>query len=265
MPANDDFNDWMDDDEYLLHDHELTDYALDEPYLLLDIPFVPSDEKIIQAMLDLAALERRDLLYDLGCGDGRIVVAAARQKGARAIGIDLDPLRIAEAMEYAGNVRVEHLVDFLEGDLLEADFSAATVVCLYLLDSINLQLRPRLQQELRPGSRIISHTFGMGDWEPDAHVRIDGNNVYKWIVPARVAGNWQWEDEHGRAYQLELEQKHQMLGGRIRIDGHETTLVESRIDGDLLELRWRPSETGALSCLRMRHEDGRLISPGTGA
>lgn len=259
MPVGDDFPDWMDDHEPILSDHELVDHHLDEPCLLLDIPFVPSDEKVIRAMLDLAALERDDLLYDLGCGDGRIVVAAALQKGVRAIGIDLDPLRIAEAMEYAGNARVEHLVDFIEEDLLEADFSAATVVCLYLLDSINLQLRPRLQQALRPGTRIVSHTFRMGDWEPDAHIQVDGSNVYQWVVPAAVAGHWQWEDEQGRTHRLELEQKHQMLEGHIHIDGQTNTLIESRIDGNLLDLRWQSNETGAVSRLRMHHEDGELI------
>ena len=120
-------------DEYSMSDPDFRDlvfddYAIEEPEVFLDVPFVPTDEKVVQAMLDLAEVNSKDLLYDLGCGDGRIVVAAALDRNARGIGIDMDPMRVAEAMEYAGNTGVEFMVDFFEGDLLEADFSQATVV-----------------------------------------------------------------------------------------------------------------------------------------
>jgi len=248
------------DPERLLDDHELADYGVDPPPdLFLDIPFVPTEDRVIRAMLDLAAVDGDDIVYDLGCGDGRIVVAAAMQRGARAVGIDLDPMRIAEAMEYAGNSRVEHMVDFREGNLLEADFSDATVVCLYLLDSVNLELRPRLQQELRPGTRIVSHAFGMGDWTPDAHVKCGNANIYMWIVPAQVAGSWEWHDEQGHLHELELEQDHQMLKGRIRVDGREARSFEARLEGDRLELEFQLPGSTTASVLRARHDGDELV------
>src|SRR5690606_9512867 len=128
----------------------------------------------------LAGVGRRDVLYDLGCGDGRIVVAAARHFGTRGVGIEIDPARIADAMEYAGDVGVEYLVDFVEDNIFTADIAEATVVTLYLLDTVNLKLRPRLLHELRPGTRIVSHAFDMGDWLPDEHLELGGINLYKW-------------------------------------------------------------------------------------
>src|SRR5690606_2492800 len=144
-------------------------------------------------MLELANVGPRDVLYDLGSGDGRIVIEAAKRYGTRGVGVDLDPTRVADAMEYAGNVGVEYLVDFLEADLFTVNIRNATVVTLYLLDSVNVQLRPRLLNELRPGTRIISQTFDMGDWQPDARIRRHGIRIHKWIVPAHIAGAWEWE------------------------------------------------------------------------
>src|SRR5690554_6349545 len=129
------FRDLVDDD---LHNYSTV------PGMFLDVPFVPTDDEVIKAMLDLAEVGPRDRLYDLGCGDGRIVVKAALERNTRSVGIEIDPLRIADAMEYAGLSGVEYLVDFVEESIFTADFSKATVVTLYLLDSINLQLRPRL-------------------------------------------------------------------------------------------------------------------------
>lgn len=153
--------------------------------IVLDVPFVPTDEAVIEAMLDLADVGPNDVLYDLGSGDGRILIAAAMNRNTRGIGIELDPLRIADAMEEAGHAGVEYLVDFLEEDFFEADLSEATVVSLYLLQSVNLQLRPKLLSELRPGTRIVSHAFDMGDWKPDDWTKVGGISIYKWIVPKR--------------------------------------------------------------------------------
>ncbi len=249
--------------DYLLEDAmleglELDEYSIDEPEIMLDVPYVPTDEKIVDAMLDLAGVTARDFLYDLGCGDGRIVVAAAMQRNTRGIGIDLDPMRIAEAMEYAGNSRVEHMVDFLEGDLLEADFSAATVVTLYLLDIINLELRPRLQQELRPGTRIVSHAFDMGDWKPDEHVSCGGVNIFKWIVPAQLAGTWQWSDAVGNSYKLQLKQKHQVLSGKARINGQSARLASALLRGDLVEFRIEQTDNNTLHTFVMRYKNNQL-------
>src|ERR1039458_8025476 len=131
-----------------------------------DVPFVPTTDEAVQAMLKLADVKKADVVYDLGCGDGRIVIAAAREFGARAVGIDIDPQRIAEAKENAQKAGVEKLVRFEENDLFEADIHEATVVTLFLLSDVNLKLRPKLLKDLKPGTRIVSNTFYMGDWKP---------------------------------------------------------------------------------------------------
>lgn len=258
-------NPWMrpDDDATtvfgLLDTHELSEHERDRPSLLLDVPYVPTDDAVVGAMLELAQVRASDLLYDLGCGDGRIVVTAAVERGARGIGIDLDPARIAEAMELAGLCRVEHLVDFREADLFEVDFSPATVVCLYLLDNVNLALRERLQQQLRPGTRIVSHTFDMDDWKPDAYRRCGTSRLYLWVVPAQVAGAWQWQDEQGRSFHVELEQQHQMLSGAAWIDDTPAELVSALLRGELLELRIRPAGARQPIDVLMRFEDDELV------
>lgn len=210
--------------------------GFDEPDVILDVPYVPTDEKIVHAMLDLADVTSQDVLYDLGCGDGRIVVAAALERNTHGVGIDIDPMRITEAIEYAGHTGVEYMVNFYEGDLLEVDFSAASVVTLYLLDLVNVQLRPRLLDELRPGTRIVSHAFDMGDWKPDQRQNCGSINIYKWIVPAKVAGTWEWQTTTGETFRVELKQKYQQLSGKAWIDGEEAQLKNALIRGDLLEL-----------------------------
>ena len=132
-----------------------------------DVPFVPTTEEAVQAMLKLADVKKTDTVYDLGCGDGRIVIAAAKNFGARAVGVDIDPQRIREANENAKKAGVENRVKFIEEDLFKADFKEATVVTLFLLPQVNLQLKPKLLKELKPGTRIVSNTFDMGDWKPD--------------------------------------------------------------------------------------------------
>lgn len=152
----------------------------------LDVPYVPTDPEVVQAMLRLAELKPGDRLYDLGCGDGRIVIEAARSQGARGTGIDLDPERIAEARNNAKEAGVQDRVNFLQTDLLKADFSDADVVSLYLLPSVNLKLRPQLWKQLRPGTRIVSHDFDMGpDWPPEKTVHVSGSTVYRWTITDR--------------------------------------------------------------------------------
>lgn len=232
----------LDYDDYTLSDPDFSDLEFDDysdidaPDLILDVPYVPTDERVVRMMLDFANLSAKDTLYDLGCGDGRIVVAAATDRNARAIGIDMDPMRIAEAMEYAGNTGVEHLVDFIEGDLLEVDFSEATVVTLYLLDHVNVLLRPRLLNELRPGTRIVSHAFDMGDWKPDKRMNYGGANLFKWIVPAKVAPVQEWQTEKGDTCRVELQQKYQRLTGKAWMNGEKAILKSALLKGNLLEL-----------------------------
>ncbi len=153
---------------------------------MLDVPYVPTDPEVVQAMLKLAEVKSGDRMYDLGCGDGRIVITAAKAHGARGTGIDLDPERIAEAKENAKQAGVQDRVNFLQADLLKADFSDADVVSLYLLPSVNLELRPQLWKQLRPGARIVSHDFDMGpDWPPEKTVEVGGSTIYRWTITER--------------------------------------------------------------------------------
>ena len=149
----------------------------------LDVPYVPTPQQVVDRMLALARVGKNDVLYDLGCGDGRIVVTAAKQYGARCTGIDLDPTRIAEARANARKAGVEKQVDFKVGDLFEADLSSASVVTLYLLPSINTKLRPRLWQQLKVGSRVVSHAFDMGaEWPAEKTETVDGRTIYYWTI-----------------------------------------------------------------------------------
>ena len=213
------------------------DDARPDPRRFLDVPFVPTDDGVIKAMLQLGGVGRRDVLYDLGCGDGRILVTAARQFGTRGVGIEVDPARVADAMEYAGDMGVEYLVDFVEDNIFTADISEATVVTLYLLDTVNLKLRPRLLQELRAGTRIVSHAFDMGDWQPDEHLELGGINLYKWIVPARVAGRWEWNGTDGEDFHIELEQRFQQVGGKAWEGDTPLQIEAARLTGSSLELQ----------------------------
>ena len=150
-----------------------------------DVIYVPTPQPVVDAMLELADVGRDDVLYDLGSGDGRIPVTAARRFGTRGVGIDIEPVRVREANANARAAGVTDLVTFRREDLFEADFSEATVVTLYLLPELNLRLRPILLEQLRPGTRIVSHAFDMGDWGPERVVRIDSSVIYMWTVPER--------------------------------------------------------------------------------
>ena len=153
--------------------------------LARDVPFVPTPEKVVERMLEIAKVGPNDLVYDLGSGDGRIVIAAAKKHGARGVGIDIDPERVKEARANARSAGVSDRVEFREADLFKTDLSEATVVTLYLLSSVNLQLRPKLLSELKPGTRIVSHAFDMGDWKPLRTEKVGSSTVYYWVVPER--------------------------------------------------------------------------------
>ena len=159
-----------------------------------EVPYVPTTDEAVQAMLKLADVKKTDIVYDLGCGDGRIVIAAAKNYGARGVGIDIDPQRIREARENAKKAGVENLVRFEEKDLFDSDFHDATVVTLFLLPTINLRLRPKLLADLKPGTRVVSNTFDMGDWKAEKEDSIGGTDddaylsrrFYLWIIPQRA-------------------------------------------------------------------------------
>jgi precorrin-6B methylase 2 len=151
----------------------------------LDVPFVPTPQSVVDRMLELANVKKGDKLYDLGSGDGRIVITAARQYGARGVGIDLDPVRIREARDNAHKAGVDKQVTFIAGDLFKADLSDADVVTLYLLTSVNRDLRPQLWQQLKVGTRVVSHAFDMGsEWPPERTESVDGRTIYFWTVSA---------------------------------------------------------------------------------
>jgi ribosomal protein L11 methylase PrmA len=150
-----------------------------------DVIFVPTPQEVVDEMLRIAAVHQGDVLYDLGSGDGRIAVTAAKKYGVRAVGIDIDPERIREANENAKKAGVANLVQFRQEDLFKANFREATVVTLYLLPDLNVKLRPRLWNELKPGTRIVSHQFDMGEWKPEKQVELEGRTVFFWTIPER--------------------------------------------------------------------------------
>jgi SAM-dependent methyltransferase len=147
-----------------------------------EVPYVPTPPEVVDVMLDAAGVKKGDVLYDLGCGDGRIVIAAAKRFGVRGVGVDIDPQRIQEANENAKAAGVTDLVEFREQNLFDVDLRPATVVTLYLLSSVNLKLRPKLLREVRPGTRVVSHAFDMGDWAPDQELAVGHRTVYLWRV-----------------------------------------------------------------------------------
>ena len=151
-----------------------------------DVIYVPTPEQVVDAMLNVAKVTKNDVVYDLGCGDGRIVIAAAQKYGARGVGIDIDPQRIEEANANAKKAGVTDRVKFMQADLFTTDISQASVVTLYLLPSLNVKLRPKLMKELKPGTRIVSHAFDMGDWQAEQTLEVDGRRVYYWTIPNKA-------------------------------------------------------------------------------
>lgn len=203
----------------------------------LDVPYVPTPEEVVAKMLDMAQVNDKDLVYDLGCGDGRIVIMAAQKKGARGIGFDLDPERIYECKQNAKIAGVNDRVQFKQQDLFTTDLSEATVVTMYLLQSVNLQMRPRLFAQLRPGTRVVSHDFDMGEWEPDQSAELDGHNVYYWVIPANASGTWEWNmpsRSGGKHCALKINQKYQKASGTLSAGKSQTPIRDVKITGDAL-------------------------------
>lgn len=160
---------------------------------LPEVPFVPTPETVVEEMLRMADVKKDDVLYDLGCGDGRIIVTAAREFGTRGVGVDVNPERIKESTALARDAGVSDRVKFIEGNIFDTDLREATVVTLYLLPRVNLRLRPKLLDELKPGTRIVSHNYDMGDWKPEKVRRMQGprgeHTIFYWVVPDPVRSN----------------------------------------------------------------------------
>jgi SAM-dependent methyltransferase len=152
-----------------------------------DAPFVPSTDEITEAMLELANVSKDDVVYDLGSGDGRVVITAAKKYGARGVGVEIDPRLVRESRENARKAGVADRVRFIRQDLFKTDISRATVVTLYLRPEVNLRLRPKLLRELKPGARVVSNTFDMGDWVPDKKQAVGLESIYYWVIPPKPA------------------------------------------------------------------------------
>jgi len=229
------------------------------------VPYVPTPQEVVDRMLQMAKVNADDYLIDLGSGDGRIVVTAAKKHGARGFGVDINPARVSEALENAQKAGVTEKAAFYQRDLFQTDLSQATVITLYLLPRVNMELRPKLL-DLKPGTRIVSHDFSMDDWKPDAFVQLDvkekyGNaggqsDVYFWVVPAKVAGNWRWELPSGgkggkpQAYAMTLSQTFQMASGSASVNGRTVALQNVRLTGDEISF----SFTADLGAGPVKHE-----------
>ena len=206
-----------------------------QPTRTPDVHFVPTPMEVVDAMLAVAKVTKDDRLFDLGSGDGRIVITAAKRFGTRGVGIDIDPQRITESKRNADTAGVTRLVEFRQADLFETDLKSATVVTLYLLPRLNVQLRPKLFAELKPGSRVVSHAFDMGDWQADSVQSLSGRTVYYWVMPAKVEGTWTLTAPAGgstRTYDLKLEQTYQRLTGTASASGRTLSVEAARVAGD---------------------------------
>jgi SAM-dependent methyltransferase len=206
-----------------------------------DVHYVPTPHDVVAEMLRVARVSKNDVVYDLGSGDGRLVIAAAKRFGARAVGIDIDPVRIEESRVNARDAGVANRVQFLQQDLFETDFREATVVTLYLLPKLNMQLRPKLLSDLKPGTRVVSHDFAMEDWQPDRELQIPGSphkhTVYFWVIPADVAGIWRLPlrtPTGEQRYTLRVHQRFQEVDGTLSADGEEVPLANATLTGDQL-------------------------------
>jgi SAM-dependent methyltransferase len=204
---------------------------------VLDVPYVPTEDFVVDEMFKLVDLRAGDVLYDLGCGDGRIVVGAAKRAGVRGVGIDIDPTRIRESKEKAVSAGVARRTTFLRQDLFQSDIGEATVVTLFLLHEINMKLRPKLFTELRPGTRVVSHNFDMGDWTPDKSSFLglweDGfHTLYSWVIPANVSGSWTGRFR-GESITLVINQKLQRITGGLMVNKKIVLPIsESEISGE---------------------------------
>lgn len=194
----------------------------------LDVIYVPTPQEVVDRMLDMAEVKPGDFMIDFGCGDGRMVVSAAK-RGARGYGVDINPVRIKEANENAKKAGVTDRVEFKIANLFEEDLSKADVMAMYLLTDINLRLRPKILSDMKPGSRIVSHAFDMGDWEPDQKDVVAGKQVFFWVVPAKVEGRWMVDG--AQKMTLDLTQQYQMVGGKAEIGGKAANVTGGRLKG----------------------------------
>jgi hypothetical protein len=209
----------------------------------LDVPYVPTTQPTVEAMLRIANVGPGDFVVDLGSGDGRIVITAAKLFGARGFGVDLDPERIKESLENAKVAGVDGRALFYQRNVFDTKFSEATVVTMYLLPSVNLKLRPRLLAELNPGTRVVAHDFDMGEWKPDLTTTVRGHNstVYFWVIPAKVDGRWDLRianPKDAQSHDLEIRQAFQEITVSAFSAGKKHAVREERLDGERIGFVW---------------------------
>lgn len=214
-----------------------------------DVVWVPTPEELVATMLEIAHVTSNDYLIDLGSGDGRIAIAAAR-RGARALGIEYNPDMVALSRENAKKAGVTDKAAFRQADIFETDFSQATVLTLYLLPDLNMKLRPKIL-EMKAGTRVVAHAFDMEDWEPDQTVNVEFRTAYLWIVPAKVAGTWTLTDT-GNGSEFTLRQSFQKIGGSLKKNGLEIPLKNAKLDGDRISFG---VEEGSMT----REYSGRVV------
>jgi Mycolic acid cyclopropane synthetase len=208
-------------------------------------PYVPTPQNIVDQMLEVAKVSARDYLIDLGSGDGRMIITAAKKYGARGFGVDLDRRLVIRANQLAAKAGVADRAVFYERDLYDTDLTAATVVTIYLLPEVNLMVRPKLLATLKPGTRVVSHDYGMGDWPPDQQMVLDApdkpvgrektSKVFYWVVPGNAAGKWRWQlPLAGKAADFEffVSQNFQAIKGRLVVDGGEWLLENLKLQGE---------------------------------
>lgn len=198
-----------------------------------DVIYVPTPQAAVDRMLEMAKVTKDDYVVDLGSGDGRIPITAAQKYGARAYGVDIDPQRIREANDNLRKAGVGNLVRFEQADLFKTTFTDANVLTLYLLTSLNLRLKPIILSEMKPGTRVVSHSFAMGRWEPDQSDTVNGSRLYLWVVPARVDGRWTFEDG-GTKYDVTLKQEFQTFTGEGTAGGKPAKITEGRLSGNTI-------------------------------
>jgi len=216
----------------------------------LDTPYVPTPQAVVDRMLDMAQVMASDMVIDLGSGDGRIMITAAKRHGARGFGVEIDPRLVKRSNEEAKRVGVADRVKFLQQDLFNTDFHEAAVLTLYLLPDVNIALRPKILAELKPGTRVVSHDYGMGEWRPDAQETIPAPDktvgtrkesmVYLWIVPARIEGEWIFDLSSGgktRRTRLVLKQRYQFVSGAVELTGlGDVQISDGRLRGNEVRL-----------------------------
>ena len=229
-----------------------------------DVMWLPTSDDLVYKMLEAAKVGPDDELVDLGAGDGKIPIAAAKQFGARAWGIEYNKELAALANRNAQRAGVASRVNIVHGDIFKEDFSKASVVTLYLLEELNAQLRPTLLT-MKPGTRILSNTFSMGDWEPDEVIRVGNGTGYFWTVPAKVSGVWSVSGIDGKfPATLKLVQKHQRIGGILDHQGKQQTLLGASIHGNALHFSFVNSE-GQLKSVKAQIKDdaltGEVVGP----